>query len=116
MATCMNDGMVRAQIVEPPVRPAESMLSQPAKALAPRWNVWIHNDEVTPFEYVLRILVRLFLLSEELAEHVALTAHQEGQAVVVVRPREEALRLVKVATARAQLDGYPLRFSAEPEA
>jgi ATP-dependent Clp protease adaptor protein ClpS len=81
----------------------------------PRWLVLVHNDEVTPFDYVTRILTNIFLLSEELAEHVAQTAHSEGVAVVVIRPRTEAERLVKVARARARIDGYPLTFSMEPE-
>lgn len=82
----------------------------------PRWFVIVHNDDVTPFEYVVRILTHLFMLSEEIAEHVAQTAHAEGQAIVVVRPRAEAERLVKVARMRARADGYPLTFSIEPEA
>ena len=86
------------------------------KEVERRWYVLVHNDDVTPFEYVMRILTGLFLLSEEIAEHVAQTAHQEGKAVVVVRPRAEAERLVKVARSRARLDGYPLSFSIEPEA
>jgi ATP-dependent Clp protease adaptor protein ClpS len=81
-----------------------------------RWFVLVHNDDVTPFEYVIRILTHLFMLSDEMAEHVAQTAHSEGKAVVVVRPRPEAERLVKVARSRARLDGYPLTFSIEPEA
>ena len=81
----------------------------------PRWYVVLHNDDVTPFEYVLRILIGLFLLSDEMAEHVAQTAHSEGKAVVVVRPRPEAERLVKLAQSRARIDGYPLGFSVEPE-
>ena len=80
-----------------------------------RWYVLVHNDDVTPFEYVMRILTGLFLLSDEIAEHVATTAHSEGKAVVVVRPRPEAERLVKVALSRARIDGYPLSFTIEPE-
>jgi ATP-dependent Clp protease adaptor protein ClpS len=80
-----------------------------------RWLVLVHNDDVTPLDYVLRILTNLFLLSEEVAEHVAQTAHTDGQAVVVVRPRLEAERMVKVARARVRLDGYPLTFTLEPE-
>ena len=80
-----------------------------------RWCVLVHNDDVTPFDYVMRILTGIFLLSDELAEHVAQTAHDDGTAVVVIRPRAEAERLVKVARARARLDGYPLTFSLEPE-
>ncbi len=78
-------------------------------------SVLIHNDDVTPYDYVVRLLGDLFMLSEELAEHVALTAHTKGEAVVVVRPRPEAEKLVKVALGRARLDGYPLRFSVEQE-
>lgn len=81
----------------------------------PRWYVVIHNDDVTPFEYVLRILTSLFLLSDEMAEHIAQTAHSEGKAVVVVRPKPEAERLVKVAQSRARIDGFPLGFTIEPE-
>jgi ATP-dependent Clp protease adaptor protein ClpS len=85
------------------------------QSLEPRYLIVIHNDDVTPYEYVLSILGRVFLLSEELAEHVAWTAHSEGSAIVIVRPREEAKRLIAVAHSRARMDGYPLRFTMEPE-
>lgn len=78
--------------------------------------VLIHNDDVTPYAYVIRILGDLFLLSEELADHVAWTAHTKGIAVVVVRPRAEAEKLVKAALRRARFDGYPLTFSLEHDA
>jgi len=85
------------------------------RLLEPQYLIFIHNDDVTPFEYVVGLLCRVFLLSEELAEHVAVTAHNEGRAVVMVRPREEAKRLISVAQGRARMDGYPLAFSMEPE-
>lgn len=85
-------------------------------AFEPLYLVLIHNDDVTPYEYVLQILARVFLLSEEIAEHVAWTAHNDGQAVVIIRPRAEAKRLLALAQSRARLDGYPLAFSMEPEA
>ncbi len=88
----------------------------PNESLEPRFLILIHNDDVTPYEYVLGILGRVFLLSEEIAEHVAWTAHNEGQAIVMVRPREEAERLIAVAHSRARMDGYPLAFTLEPEA
>jgi ATP-dependent Clp protease adaptor protein ClpS len=75
----------------------------------------VHNDDVTPYDYVIGILGDLFMLSEELADHVAWTAHMKGVAVVVVRPRAEAEKLVKVAHGRARLSRYPLTFSVEQE-
>lgn len=79
------------------------------------WRVLIHNDPITTFEYVIYLLVDLFLLSTELAEHIAFTAHENGEAVVVIRPKAEADRLVKAATGRARTDGFPLSFSMEPD-
>jgi len=106
---------LHALTVEAPVLPGEIVEPFYDADYEPRWYVLIHNDDVTPFAYVIKILLQVFLLSEEIAEHVAQTAHNEGQAVVVVRPRSEAERLVKVARARARLDGYPLTFSMEQE-
>lgn len=111
----MQNVDAQSPIVETPSAPDFAAEQVEEKRHAPRWYVIIHNDDVTPFEYVIKVLLQLFLLSEEIAEHIANTAHSEGQAVVVVRPREEAERLVKVARTRARLDGYPLTFSMEPE-
>jgi ATP-dependent Clp protease adaptor protein ClpS len=83
--------------------------------LEPPFIVFIHNDDVTPFEYVILILSTIFELSHELAEHIAWVAHNTGIARVVTRPRSEAERLVAKAHAAARMDGYPLTFSMEPD-
>jgi ATP-dependent Clp protease adaptor protein ClpS len=102
--------------MESPVALPERMAEEAAEeAFEPLYVVIVHNDDVTPYEYVLKILGRVFLLSEELAEHIAWTAHSDGKAVVIVRPRSEAKRLVDVAHHHARMDRYPLTFSAEPE-
>jgi ATP-dependent Clp protease adaptor protein ClpS len=80
----------------------------------PLYQVLIHNDDVTPYDYVVRILQRIFLLSEEMADHVAWTAHNEEVAVVVIRTRAEAEKLIMAARGHARMDGYPLTFSMEP--
>lgn len=85
------------------------------EAFEPLYLILVHNDEVTPIEYVLRLLEVIFRLSHEMAEHVTLTAHTEGVAIVLIRPRDEAKRLVDVANGRARLDGHPLLFTMEPE-
>jgi ATP-dependent Clp protease adaptor protein ClpS len=79
------------------------------------FRVLVHNDDVTPFEYVMSILGKIFMLSEEIAEHVAITAHSEGLAVVIIRPRSEAERLSTLANRTARHDGFPLTFSVEPD-
>ena len=84
-----------------------------ATEFAPRYRVLIHNDNITTFEYVMKILGSIFLLSQEIAEHIAWTAHAQGVAVVIVRPAGEATKLAKAANNRARMDGYPLAFSTE---
>lgn len=82
----------------------------------PPYRILIHNDDVTPFDFVIVILQRIFGLSHEIAEHITLTAHFKGIALVMVRPKGEAERLVAKAHMAARLEGYPLTFSIEPEA
>jgi ATP-dependent Clp protease adaptor protein ClpS len=97
----------------PLVRPAID--ADETARMEPRYRVLIHNDSVTTFEYVIRVLVAVFLLSDEIAEHIAETAHNNGTAVVVVRPKSKADKLAKVAMGRARMDGYPLTFSIEQD-
>ena len=115
---------VESQTVEPqsPAEPEvksqvfERLLIEPTRATHGKlWKIIVHNDEVTPYDYVIGILGDLFMLSEELADHVAWTAHTKGVAVVVVRPRAEAEKLIKVAHGRARQISYPLTFSLEQE-
>ena len=82
-------------------------------ALEPPCCVLIHNDDVTPYDYVIALLMAIFQLSDELAEHIAWVAHNHGTARVVTRPRAEAERLMHQAHAAARLDGYPLASSLE---
>ena len=75
--------------------------------------VIIHNDDVTPMDFVVIILQRIFQLSPLEAEHVMVTAHFNGQALVAMLPLSEAKTRVGKAHFAAQLEGYPLMFTIE---
>lgn len=77
--------------------------------------VFIHNDDVTPYEFVVIILQRVFELKPLVAEHVTYVAHTAGIAYVTTLPCAEAHRRVGKAHFAATLEGYPLTFSVEPE-
>jgi len=83
--------------------------------LEPMYRVLIHNDEVTPMEFVVMILERIFGLTPLEAEHVMFTAHYTGLAYVTSLPLNEAKKQVGKAHFAAQLEGYPLTFTIEPE-
>lgn len=75
--------------------------------------VWLHNDDVTPAEYVVTVLEQAFGLGWWRANWIMLRAHVTGQALVGQYPRHEAAERVAAAHRRARAEGWPLRFSVE---
>lgn len=83
--------------------------------LEPLYRVTIHNDNVTPMDFVVHILKTCFYLSNRKAADIMLTAHVYGSAYVQTLAKTEAERRVNKAQAEASNAGYPLHFSMEPE-
>lgn len=81
----------------------------------PPYRVIIHNDDVTPMQFVMYILGMVFLLDNLHAFQVMYTAHIHGSAYVQTLPKPEAVRRVGMAEMTARLNGYPLKFSIEKE-
>ncbi len=81
----------------------------------PLYRVIIHNDDVTPMDFVIHILITIFLLPTANAAHIMYTAHVNGNAYVQTLPKPEAQRRINEAHFAARLSGYPLEFSMEPE-
>jgi len=86
-----------------------------AVQLDPPSKVLIHNDDVTPMDFVVNVLRGIFELSWQQAEVVMLTAHFRGQALVGVYPLEDAKYRVGQAHGLARAEGYPLSFTIEPD-
>lgn len=80
-----------------------------------RVKVIVHNDDVTPYDFVVLILQKIFQLPSYQAEHVTFVAHISGLAHVATLPLSEAQKKVGKAHFAAGLEGYPLRFTIEPE-
>lgn len=85
------------------------------EALEPNYKVFIHNDDVTPYEFVIVILQKIFELLPMEAEHVTFVAHSSNIAYVATYPKVEAQKRVGKAHFAAGLEGFPLHFSIEPE-
>lgn len=84
-------------------------------AIEPPFRVFVHNDDVTPFDFVIIALQRFFDLNPLAAEHVTYIAHVNGVAYVATLPKSEAEKRVGRAHFAASLEGYPLTFTIEPE-
>lgn len=113
----MSNPLLEVLTVPPPTEVAPNPLLDEGTQdqIEPLYRILIHNDDVTPFDYVMRILKKVFMLSQEMAEHIAETAHFEGVAVVMIRPKPEAEKLIGIARSLARADGFPLTFSMEPD-
>jgi ATP-dependent Clp protease adaptor protein ClpS len=83
--------------------------------LAPMYRVLIHNDDVTPMDFVVHILKSVFAKGTIDAVRVMWEAHTSGVALVEVAPLERAEFHVEQAHSLARAKPYPLTFSLEPE-
>jgi ATP-dependent Clp protease adaptor protein ClpS len=79
------------------------------------YRVIIENDDVTPMEFVVLVLLTIFELTLDRAESVMLEAHNSGHAYVRSLPYEEAKDRVYTAHSVARSSGYPLSFYLEPD-
>jgi ATP-dependent Clp protease adaptor protein ClpS len=73
------------------------------------------NDDYTPREFVVTVLMAEFRMSEDQADHVMLTAHQRGVCVVAVYTADVAETKATRATDAGRAKGFPLLFTTEPE-
>lgn len=83
--------------------------------LEPLYRVIIHNDNITPMDFVVQILKTIFYLSNSKAADIMFTAHVYGTAYVQTLAKSEAEKRIGKAHSAANNAGYPLKFSMEPE-
>lgn len=80
-----------------------------------KYKVIVCNDDVTPVEFVVAMLVSVFNHEERQALNLTLTVHNNGSAVAGIYSFEVAEQKVMDATEMARLNGYPLKVKAEAE-
>ena len=73
------------------------------------------NDDYTPREFVVTVLMAEFRMSEAQAHRVMITAHKRGVCVVAVYAKDIAETKATRATEAGRNKGYPLQFTTEPE-
>lgn len=84
-------------------------------AYEPLYRVIIHNDDVTPMDFVVHVLRSIFKLLVPDAIKIMYAAHYRGEAVVQILPKSEAEKRINKAHFAAGLENYPLHFSMEAE-
>jgi ATP-dependent Clp protease adapter protein ClpS len=77
-----------------------------------RWQVSLHNDDVTPFDFVTETLARLLDLQRDMAACYASLVHHHGTAVIrYCRTERGARKMAEYIMRVAAWDHYPLKAS-----
>ncbi len=80
-----------------------------------RYKVIIYNDDFTTMEFVVLILMQVFMKSEEEANALMLQVHHSDKAVVGIYSYDIAVSKARKATNMARENGFPLRLTVEQE-
>ncbi len=86
---------------------------RPEVAPPPLYSVLLLNDDYTPMDFVVEILVRFFALDIERATQVMLHVHTRGRGVCGVYSREVAESKVAQVNEYARLNLHPLLCTME---
>ena len=99
------------QITSPDAAVQDASLEQ---LLTPVWyQVVLLNDDFTPMDFVVEILVLIFKIEPGQAQAIMLQIHNEGRAVCGVFPFDIAESKLEQVEALAASQEYPLRCLLE---
>ena len=79
------------------------------------WKVVFLNDNKTPMDFVIGILMDIFKHSEDRSKELTLEIHNTGSAVVGIFNYEIAEQKGMETTTLARVNGFPLRVNIEEE-
>ncbi len=79
------------------------------------YRVLLHNDDFTPRDFVVMLLVSIFSKSESDASAIMLKAHNTGVSIAGVYPRSIAETKVAETLEAADRAGFPLMCTMEPD-
>jgi len=80
-----------------------------------KFKVLVCNDDVTPMEFVVAMLIQVFKHQQGYAIDLTIKIHNDGKAVAGIYTHEIAEQKIKDATDLARSHGYPLVLKAEAE-
>ena len=92
---------------------AEQAKVKPKKP--PLYKVLLLNDDYTPMEFVVLLLMKFFSMTQEQAEQIMLHVHTKGVGVCGVYPREIAETKVRLVLDFANENQHPLQCTLEKE-
>ncbi len=99
-------------------RPGTGLVVEKSRAKPkrpPMYKVLLLNDDYTPMEFVVEVLMHIFGMNQSLAEKIMLEVHTKGIGLCGVYPREIAETKVNLIMRLAQRENHPLKCTMERE-
>ncbi|GAB3367472.1 MULTISPECIES: ATP-dependent Clp protease adapter ClpS [Lysobacteraceae] len=87
--------------------------SKPEVARPPLYSVLLLNDDYTPMDFVVEVLMRFFSFNAEKATQIMLHVHTRGRGVCGVFTREVAESKVAQVNEYSRLNQHPLLCTME---
>lgn len=81
--------------------------------LPQKYAVVLKNDDFTPMDFVVDVLLQIFNLSEVRAFEIMLQVHNEGRGIAGVYSREIAETKVAIALKASRTAGHPFMCFVE---
>ena len=88
----------------------ENLLKEPSK-----YNVIFMNDDATPMEWVVDLLMTIFKHTQSSSVDMAMEIHTNGSGVVGTYSYEIAEQKTREATSLSRDNGFPLQIKLEAE-
>ena len=79
------------------------------------WKVVFHNDDSTPMDLVIAILMKIFKHDQRRATDLTMEVHNEGSAIAGIYSYELAEQRAIEGTSMARDNGAPLKITAEED-
>lgn len=83
--------------------------------LPKKYKVIFINDDVTPVEFVIAVLMSIFKHPQNVAQEITLKIHNEGSGVAGIYNYEVAEQKHFESVNMARTNGYPLQIKIEAE-
>jgi len=78
-----------------------------------KYSVIVFNDDQTPMEFVIEVLIGIFNNTKEAAEDITLAIHNEGKGIAGIYFYEIAEQKVNECTNISRSSGFPLSLDIE---
>ncbi|WP_284217550.1 ATP-dependent Clp protease adapter ClpS [Agaribacter marinus] len=80
----------------------------------PMYKVMLNNDDYTPMDFVIEVLMKFFAMDSDKANQLMLTVHYQGKAVCGIYTAEIAETKVMQVNQYSRKHQHPLMCTTEP--